>query len=131
MFFEMSWRDILDLAAIQAERSIYVMLALSPLCILLGTLMGIPSAAVLPFQAGSAFFVSMLTYSALRRGLVRVRGRRSLALVLIPSYSTLLGTLVPLFNGISVLSAVLTSAVILLILFLKVYSALREYYVLM
>jgi hypothetical protein len=127
----MIWRDLLDLAVLQAERSTYVLLGLSPLCILLGALLGNPSAVLLPFQAASAFFISSLTYSALKKGLVKVRGRRGLALVLLPSYSTLLGTLVPLFSGVTVLSAALTSSLLLLILSLRVYSALREYYVLM
>lgn len=118
------------MAVVQAERSTYVLLGLSPLCILLAALLGNASVLLLPFQAVSAFFISALAYSVLKKGLVKVRGRRGLALVLIPSYSTLVGTLVPLFNGASMFSAVITSAVLALILSLKVYSALREYYVL-
>uniref|UniRef100_A0A7C4B9V3 Uncharacterized protein n=1 Tax=Thermofilum pendens TaxID=2269 RepID=A0A7C4B9V3_THEPE len=108
-----------------------MLLGLSPLCIAAGILLENPLVLLLPFQAASAFFISALIYSVLRKGLAKTQGRRGLVLMLIPSYSTLLGTLVPLFNGASVLSAALVSATFASILFLKVYSALREYYVLM
>ncbi|MEM0335067.1 MAG: hypothetical protein QXT33_01475 [Thermofilum sp.] len=126
----MNWRDAVDTAVIHAERSTYLLLALSVILIPIYGVTGEPQFLLLPSQLTASAFVGLLAYSYLKRFFEEQQpGRRAFAAI-IPSYSALLGVFVPLLNSTPA-SLVMISTVLGVILSLKLYSAVREYEVIM
>lgn len=126
----MNWRDIIDTAVIHAERSVYLFLALSAVFTPLYGIVGEPWFLLLPSQITASAFLGLLAFSYLRRLFEEERPGKRTFTVILPSYSALLGVFVPLFSLTSISLAVI-STVLGIILCLKLYSAAREYDVIM
>lgn len=127
----MNWRDLIDVAVIHAERSTHLLLALVAVFVPVYGILGEPWLLLLPLQLTSATFIGLLAYSYLKTLFKKYPPDKRALAILLPSYSTLLGVFASLFNSIPVVSPSAISVILGSIFCLKLYSALRDYDVIM
>jgi len=127
----MDLRDLVEVAVAHANRCVYMFLALSSACVAAYGLVGDPRLLLLSPQLTSALFVALLSYSYLKRLLGDRPSRGRVLAILVPSSSSLFGIFSAIWGVALAVSSAVTSAVLAVILGLSLYSALRDYDVVM